>query len=162
MPDLSAAADTVIEKCLAVAPGEDVLVVVDAPTRAIGEVLRERASAAGADAVLAVMDPRATDGTEPPRAIAQAFVCPAPEAFHFDGNGAAGLTKLVRSGKSLPGFICRLQLVLIGPSCRGATRRIAAVRSQAAASGDKRDEQERDQWYFPGPEFVHRLLLFHP
>ena len=56
-----------IEKCLAVAPGEDVLVIVDERTRAIGEALRERAAAAGADAVLAVMDERATDGTEPPR-----------------------------------------------------------------------------------------------
>jgi leucyl aminopeptidase (aminopeptidase T) len=73
-PDLGPAADTVIGKCLAVADGEDVLVIVDPPTRAIGEALRDRASAAGGDAVLAVMDPRPTDGSEPPRTIAQALL----------------------------------------------------------------------------------------
>jgi leucyl aminopeptidase (aminopeptidase T) len=108
MPDLSAAADTVIEKCLAVAPGEDVLVVVDAPTRAIGEVLRERASAAGADAVLAVMDPRATDGTEPPRAIAQAllgcdvFIAPTSRSLsHTRARKAAN--EAGARGATLPG-----------------------------------------------------------
>jgi leucyl aminopeptidase (aminopeptidase T) len=58
---------------LAVKPGEDVLVIVDAATRAIGEALREKASEASADAVLAVMDERATDGTEPPRTLAAAL-----------------------------------------------------------------------------------------
>lgn len=73
MSDLAPAVNTVIRRCLAIRPGEDVLVVVDAGTRAIGEALREEASAAGAEAVLAVMDPRAEDGTEPPRAIAAAL-----------------------------------------------------------------------------------------
>ncbi len=47
--------------------------IVDSATRTIGEALREEASAAGADAVLAVMDPREMDGTEPPRSIAAAL-----------------------------------------------------------------------------------------
>jgi leucyl aminopeptidase (aminopeptidase T) len=63
----------VIHKCLAVEPGEDVLVIVDPGTRRIGETLRDAASDAKADAVLAVMDERETDGTEPPRAIAAAL-----------------------------------------------------------------------------------------
>ena len=70
MSDLSAAIDTVINRCLAVQPGEDVLVVADPATRGMGEALRDAASAAGADAVLAVMDERATDGTDPARPIA--------------------------------------------------------------------------------------------
>jgi leucyl aminopeptidase (aminopeptidase T) len=73
MSDLGPAVSTVVRRCLAVRPGEDVVVVVDAPTRAIGEALRDEASAAGADAVLTVMDPRANDGTEPPRAVAAAL-----------------------------------------------------------------------------------------
>jgi leucyl aminopeptidase (aminopeptidase T) len=73
VPDLSAAVDAVITKCLAVREGEDVLVVVDGETRIIGETLRAAASRVGADAVLAVMDERATDGTEPPPPIAAAF-----------------------------------------------------------------------------------------
>jgi leucyl aminopeptidase (aminopeptidase T) len=107
-PDLGPAADTVIGKCLAVAAGEDVLVIVDQPTRAIGEALRDRAAGAGADAVLAVMDPRATDGSEPPRAIAQAllgcdvFIAPTSRSLsHTQARKAA--TDAGARGATLPG-----------------------------------------------------------
>ncbi|MBV9801258.1 MAG: aminopeptidase [Solirubrobacterales bacterium] len=73
MPELGPAVSTVIRRCLAVKGGEEVLVIVDPATRAIGESLRGEASDASADAVLTVMDERATDGTEPPRAIAAAL-----------------------------------------------------------------------------------------
>src|SRR5579859_6293061 len=73
MPELETAVEAVIHRCLAVQPGEDVLVVADAVTRAIGEVLREAGAAAGADAVLAIMDERATDGTDPARPIVAAM-----------------------------------------------------------------------------------------
>ncbi len=73
MADLNAAVNAVIVRCLAVSPGEDVLVIADAGTREIGEALRDGAAWAGADAVLAIMDERATDGTDPPRPIAAAM-----------------------------------------------------------------------------------------
>ena len=73
MSELAPAVSTVVRRCLAVKPGEEVLVIVDPATRAIGEALRGEAAAAGGDAVLAVMDERATDGTEPPRSIAAAL-----------------------------------------------------------------------------------------
>ncbi len=73
MAGLAPAVDAVINRCLAIQPGEDVLVVADAGTRTIGEALRDGAATAGADAVLAVMDERATDGTDPPRPIAAAM-----------------------------------------------------------------------------------------
>ena len=73
MADLAPAADVIVERCLAVTPGEEVLVIADPATRAIGEELRDRSSAAGGDAVLALMDERATDGTEPPAVIAAAL-----------------------------------------------------------------------------------------
>ncbi len=73
MTDLGPAVETVVARCLAVKPGEEVVVVVDATTRSIGEALREAATNAGADAVLAVMDEREVDGTEPPRPIAGAL-----------------------------------------------------------------------------------------
>jgi leucyl aminopeptidase (aminopeptidase T) len=72
MPDLGPAVDTVVNRCLAVRPGEDVLVVADAGTRAIGEALVEASRGAGADPVLALMDERRVDGTEPPRPVAGA------------------------------------------------------------------------------------------
>jgi leucyl aminopeptidase (aminopeptidase T) len=73
MSDLGPAVATVVRRCLGVQPGEDALVIVDRETRSIGEVLRDECAAVGADAVLAVMDERATDGTEPPRTIAAAL-----------------------------------------------------------------------------------------
>lgn len=73
MTDLHEAVAAVIGQCLAVKAGEEVLVIADAGTRAIGEALREQAAAAAADAVLAVMDERATDGGEPPNSIAAAM-----------------------------------------------------------------------------------------
>ena len=73
MSDLGPAVATVVRRCLAVQPGENVLVVVDPATRVIGETLRNECASVGADAVLAVMDERATDGTEPPPTIAAAL-----------------------------------------------------------------------------------------
>jgi leucyl aminopeptidase (aminopeptidase T) len=73
MLDLAPAVSTVVRRCLAVQPGEEVVVVVDAGTRRIGEALRDEAAIAGADAVLTVLDPRANDGTEPPASVAAAL-----------------------------------------------------------------------------------------
>jgi leucyl aminopeptidase (aminopeptidase T) len=73
MPDLRPAVDTVIRECLAVKAGEDVLVIVDPASRTIGEALCDGARAVGADAVLAIMDQRANNGTEPPRPLAAAL-----------------------------------------------------------------------------------------
>ncbi len=73
VPDLTPSVQTVVRRCLAVKPGEDVVVIVDGGTRAIGEALRDEASSAKADAVLAVMDPREMDGNEPPGPIAAAL-----------------------------------------------------------------------------------------
>ena len=73
MPDLDRAVSTVVSECLGVRAGENVLVVVDPATRVLGEALADAAAGAGADAVLALMQPRATDGTEPPPPIAEAL-----------------------------------------------------------------------------------------
>jgi leucyl aminopeptidase (aminopeptidase T) len=73
MPDLTPAVRTVVHRCLAIDAGESVVVIVDGGTRQIGEALREEAAGTGADAVLAVMDPREMDGNEPPPPIAAAL-----------------------------------------------------------------------------------------
>jgi len=70
MPDLGPAVTTIIERCLAVRPGEDVVVIADNGTRRIGEALCDAAAAAQAEAVLTIMDPREVDGDEPPRPVA--------------------------------------------------------------------------------------------
>jgi leucyl aminopeptidase (aminopeptidase T) len=73
MPDLGPAVETVVRRCLAIRGGEEVLVITDPGTRAIGEALRGEAARAGADAVLAVMDERQNDGSDPPRSVAGAL-----------------------------------------------------------------------------------------
>lgn len=73
VPDLTASVQTVVQRCLGVQAGEDVLVIVDEGTRPIGEALREEAAGKGADAVLAVMEPREMDGNEPPQPVAAAL-----------------------------------------------------------------------------------------
>jgi leucyl aminopeptidase (aminopeptidase T) len=73
MTELQTGIETMIHRCLAVKPGEDVLVVADAATRRVGEALRDGSAAAGADAVLTIMDVRATDGTDPARPVGAAM-----------------------------------------------------------------------------------------
>ena len=72
-PDLAPAVQTVIGRCLAVQPGEEVVVVADASTADIGAALRDEAQRAGADATLALTTARDTDGAEPPAAVAAAL-----------------------------------------------------------------------------------------
>jgi leucyl aminopeptidase (aminopeptidase T) len=87
MNDLDRAVQTVVRRCLAVQNDEDVVVVVDEPLQDLGEKLRDAAQAAGGEAVLTVMSPRATDGSEPPAPVAEAlaacdvFIAPASRSL---------------------------------------------------------------------------------
>ena len=109
MVELETAVDAVIHRCLAIRPGEDVLVIADAGTRAIGEALRDAAAGAGADAVLAVMDERATDGTDPPRPIAAAmsacdvFIAPTTPLAQSHARAQARVSEAGARGATLPG-----------------------------------------------------------
>jgi leucyl aminopeptidase (aminopeptidase T) len=108
MTDLEQAVSTVIRRCLGVQPGEDVVVVVDPESRTIGEALRDEASAARADAVLMVMDERATHGTEPPAPVAAAmeagdvFIAPTTRSLsHTEARKRA--TAAGARGATMPG-----------------------------------------------------------
>jgi leucyl aminopeptidase (aminopeptidase T) len=85
--DLDRAVQTVVRRCLDIQPDEDVVVVVDEPLQELGEQLRNAAQAVGAEAVLTVMSPRPTDGSEPPAPIAEAlaasdvFIAPASRSL---------------------------------------------------------------------------------
>jgi leucyl aminopeptidase (aminopeptidase T) len=73
MSDLERAVSTVIQDCLAIREGEQVLAVCNPATLGLGERLRGAAGRAGADAMLMMMAERATHGTEPPPAVAAAM-----------------------------------------------------------------------------------------
>jgi leucyl aminopeptidase (aminopeptidase T) len=106
--DLGPAVRTVVERCLGVREGEDVLVVCDPSRTDIGEALHGAALAAGADAVLLVLPPRPQRGTEPPPTVAAAFaacdvyLAPClPSLSHTKARNAA--TANGARGATLPG-----------------------------------------------------------
>jgi len=71
--DLERAVSAVVNDCLGVREGEDVLVIANPATLGLGERLRGEAGRAGADAVLALMAERASHAAEPPPPIAAAM-----------------------------------------------------------------------------------------
>lgn len=108
MPDLGPAVDTIVNRCLAVRAGEDVLVVADRETRLIGEALRDGSVRAGADAVLTIMDPREVDGNEPPRPVAGAlaacdvFIAPTTRSLSHTA-ARKGASEAGARGATMPG-----------------------------------------------------------
>lgn len=62
-----------INDCMGVREGEEVLVIANPATLGLGERLRGEAGRAGADGVLALMAERSSHSAEPPRAVAVAM-----------------------------------------------------------------------------------------
>jgi leucyl aminopeptidase (aminopeptidase T) len=72
--DLDRAVDVVVRECLAVHPGEDVLVICNPATERLGALMRTVAEGQGAEAVLATMAERESHAAEPPQPIAAAML----------------------------------------------------------------------------------------
>jgi leucyl aminopeptidase (aminopeptidase T) len=131
---LTRALATVVEECLAIRAGESVVVVADPPSRDLGELMRERAAAAGADAVLALMAERPTHGAEPPPPVAaalvaaDAFLAPASKSLsHTEARRAA--TASGSRGATLPGVTADLLARTMSvdlPALRDRSRAVAA------------------------------------
>jgi leucyl aminopeptidase (aminopeptidase T) len=152
MTDLAPAVSTIIQRCLGVKAGEEVLVIADPPKLPIGEALREAARRAGADSVLAVMDERGIDGAEPPRSIAAAlaacdvFIAPTTRSLsHTLARNRA--TDAGARGATMPGvsaeMLARVMAVDFGRMAarsravatlldRGATARVTCPRGSDA------------------------------
>jgi aminopeptidase len=73
MDDLDRAVHAVVNECLGVKDGEEVLVVCNPATQHLGERLRDQAADSGAEAVVTVMSERASHAAEPPRTVADAM-----------------------------------------------------------------------------------------
>ncbi len=71
--DLERAVSAVVNDCLGVSEGEQVLVICNPATLGLGERLRGEAGRAGADAVLALMAERDSHAAEPPATVAAAM-----------------------------------------------------------------------------------------
>jgi leucyl aminopeptidase (aminopeptidase T) len=139
MTGLARAVRTVVRQCLAVAPGENVLVVVDDPLQDVGEALRREAQEAQADAVLAVMSPRHNHGVEPPPPIAEAFaacdvfIAPASRSLSHTqarkratDNGARGATMPTVTAEMLARLM-DVDLELLGARSRAVSALLEAA-----------------------------------
>ena len=137
MDELERAVAAVVETCLDVRAGEEVLVVADRGTREVGEALRAAAQAAGGDAVLCTMEPREVDGQEPPRMVAAAlagadvFIAPTSRSLsHTVARKSA--TENGARGATLPGVTGELLARLMGadlPRLRARSRAVAQLLS---------------------------------
>jgi leucyl aminopeptidase (aminopeptidase T) len=139
MSDLRQAVGTVVGPCLGVQPGEDVVVVVDETTRALGDALRDAAARLGAEPVLAVMEPREVDGEEPPAAVAAAlaastvFIAPTRRSIsHTRARKAA--SEAGARGATLPGVTEDMLARLMAcdfPTMAARSRRLAELLTAA-------------------------------
>jgi leucyl aminopeptidase (aminopeptidase T) len=133
--DLARAVETVIRRCLAVAAGEEVLVIADETRRELGEALADEARRAGGETVLALMAPREIDGTEPPAAIAAAW--PACDVYLAPTEASLSHTKARKAatdagarGATLPHVTADLLARLMDvdfDAMAGRCRRVADV-----------------------------------
>jgi len=111
--DLDRAVQTVVRRCLGIGAGENVVVVGDSGTYDLAEALRAEAAEAGADAVLALMDPRAENGAEPPPPIAGAlaaadvYLVPTTKSLSHTKARKAATDAGVR-GATLPGVTAEM------------------------------------------------------
>jgi len=94
--ELYSASVIAVRDCMGTRAGEQVLVVTDAPLRAIGYALRQAAEDLGAEVLLVEMLPRKTNGEEPPKPVADLMammdvvLCPTAKSLtHTDSRRAA-------------------------------------------------------------------------
>lgn len=132
MPDSERAVRAVIERCLAVQPGEQVLVVCDPGTLAEGTALFGGAQRATGNAALVVVAPDAARGSEPPRPVAAAlaacdvFLAPClPSLSHTVARKAA--TDAGARGATLPGVTGDLLARLMSADMDAMAARCKAV-----------------------------------
>ncbi len=130
--DLDKAVHAVVDTCLGVREGENVVVVADEGTRAIGEALHRAATNAGAEAVLTIMSPRVNHGEEPPPAVAAAlkaadvFIAPTTRSIsHTRARLAASETGA--RGATLPGVTADLLARLMTADLDALKQRSQAV-----------------------------------
>jgi len=69
MDELLRAAGIAVKDCMGIKPDEKVLIITDEPCRKIGYALWEAAKGLGADAIIAEIAPRESNGEEPPSPV---------------------------------------------------------------------------------------------
>jgi leucyl aminopeptidase (aminopeptidase T) len=130
--DLHQAIQTVLNRCLAVRDGEEVLVIADPERERLGHAMLSEARNIGADGSLIILPPDPRRGFEPPRAVAAAFsacdvfIAPCePSLSHTTARKAAS-EKGIR-GATLPGVTEEMLARLMSAEFDEMAKRCAAV-----------------------------------
>lgn len=129
---LDAAYRQIVQHCVGIRPGDDVLIVIDPERRGIGAGLLEAVQDAGGEPAVAVLPPSAARGSEPTRAIAaamlaaDAFLAPClPSLSHTEARKAASSAGV--RGATLPGATIGMLSRLMTADLELVSRRSAAV-----------------------------------
>ena len=141
MSELEQAVTTVVERCLRVRDGETVLVVADPDSTAIGEALLAAARTAGGDAVLTILPPNPSRGTEPPAPVAAAlaaadvFIAPClPSLSHTSARRRA--CEAGHRGATLPGVTAEMLARLMSTDFDALAARCRAVAALLTDAAD--------------------------
>jgi aminopeptidase len=141
--DLDRALEVVVRDCLGVRVGEEMLVVVDPPSRELGEAMRDVAQAAGADATLALIEERPSHGAEPPRAVAAAlaaadvFIAPTAKSLSHTRARKRATEAGVR-GATLPGVTADMLARVMAVDFAALRARSAALAQRLDAADEAR------------------------
>src|SRR4051812_22851215 len=143
LEDLDRAVRAVIHDCLGVGDGEEVLVVCNPVTQSIGERLRDAAGAAGADAVVAVMEERASHAAEPPATVAGAMLAadvilaPTIQSLSHTAARKAASDRGARVA-TLPGVTEEMLARVMSADVEGLRRKGSAVAAALDAASEAR------------------------
>jgi leucyl aminopeptidase (aminopeptidase T) len=130
--DLEQAVHAVINDCMAVREGEELLVVCNPATIGLGERLRGEAGRAGADAVTALMTERASHAAEPPASIAAAMaaadvvLCPTVQSLSHTAARREASERGVRIA-TLPGVTEELLARVMSADVEGLRSKGGAI-----------------------------------
>jgi leucyl aminopeptidase (aminopeptidase T) len=129
---LEQAVTNVVERCLRVGDGDNVLVVADPGNAELGNALVDAGRAAGGDAVLLILPPNPARGTEPPPTVAAAFaaadvfIAPCePSLSHTSARKRA--SEAGARGATMPGVTADLLARLMSADFEAMAARCRAV-----------------------------------
>jgi leucyl aminopeptidase (aminopeptidase T) len=140
---LDRAVRTVVRDCLGVEPGEEVLVVCNPVTEALGALLRINAQGEGAEATLAVISERESHAAEPPETVAAAMlradvvIAPTIQSLsHTEARRAA--TEAGARVASMPGVTEEMLARLMDIDMTDLRKRCATIASQLSSGSEAR------------------------
>jgi aminopeptidase len=141
--DLKRAVEAVVARCLAVQPGEEVLVVCNPATEGLGASICSAAQGEGADATLAVIAERESHAAEPPATVAAAMlaadvvIAPTVQSLSHTASRRAASEAGARIG-TMPGVTEEMLARVMGADVDELRRRGEAICAALDAGAEAR------------------------